>query len=74
MSYMCVIPETKSVKARYIRVAAIDSMITEGSWNICIVDGIRITPALWRCRDKQERTMLNGSGIYGIVGLSRVRR
>jgi hypothetical protein len=32
------VPETKSDKERYIRVAAIDIMIRAGIWNICIAE------------------------------------
>jgi hypothetical protein len=38
MSYMSVVPDTKSDRMRYIRVAEIVIVITEGSWNICVVD------------------------------------
>jgi len=38
MSYMSVVPDTKSDKTRYIRVAEIVIVTTEGSWNICVVD------------------------------------
>jgi hypothetical protein len=39
--YMSVALEAKSVRERYIRVAAIVIVTTEGSWNICIAKGIR---------------------------------
>jgi hypothetical protein len=35
MPYVSGTPETKSVNERYIRVAAIDIEIIQGSWNIC---------------------------------------
>ena len=38
---MSVDPETKSDRERYIRVAAIDTVIREGNWNIYFTDGIR---------------------------------
>ena len=36
--YMSVALEAKSKRERYILVAAIVSVSTEGSWNICIMD------------------------------------
>jgi hypothetical protein len=32
-------PKTKFDRERYIRVAAIDIAISEGNWNICVVEG-----------------------------------
>ena len=38
MSYISVEPDAKSTRERYIRVATIDIIVNEGTWNIC-VDG-----------------------------------
>jgi len=38
MLYMSVVPDTKSDRTRYIRVAEIVIVTTEGSWNICVMD------------------------------------
>jgi hypothetical protein len=35
---MSVVLDTKSDRARYIRVAEIVIVTTEGSWNICVAD------------------------------------
>lgn len=44
LSYMSALPEPKSVRERYIRVAAIDIMSREGSRNICVWDGFKTFP------------------------------
>ena len=43
-SYMSVPPELKSVRERYIRVAAIVIMSKEGSRNICVGDVFKSVP------------------------------
>ena len=44
LSYMSALPVPKSVRERYIRVAAIDIMSKEGSRNICVWDGFKTLP------------------------------
>jgi len=43
------------VRERYIRVAAIDNVITEGSWNICVVNRFKDTPYITTARNAQDR-------------------
>lgn len=38
---MSVLPEAKSIRERYISVAAIDVIIMEGNRNICVDDGFK---------------------------------
>jgi hypothetical protein len=38
MSNLLVNPEATSVRVRYIRVAQIDIMVNEGTWNICVTE------------------------------------
>jgi hypothetical protein len=45
MPYVSVNPETKSVRERYIRVAAIDIVISEGTWNVYIANSRKKTGA-----------------------------
>ena len=44
LSYMSAPPELKSVRERYIRVAAIVIMSKEGSRNICVWDVFKSVP------------------------------
>ena len=44
LSYMSALPEPKSVRERYIRVAAIVIMSKEGSRNSCVWDGFKSLP------------------------------
>lgn len=44
LSYMSALPEPKSVRDRYIRVAAIVIMSKEGSRNICVWGGFKTLP------------------------------
>jgi hypothetical protein len=45
---------SKSVRERYIRVAAIDNVITEGPWNICVVNRYKSTPCITTTRNVQD--------------------
>jgi len=65
LKYVSVNPETKSVRERYIRVAAIDIVISEGTWNVYVANSrkkIEAFPQSW-CRGRQEHTILNASDI-----------
>jgi hypothetical protein len=61
MPYISDTPETKSVNARYIRVAAIDIEIIQGNWNICIENTCKAGkhPVM----GTQELTMLQATDI-----------
>ena len=48
----------KSVRERYIRVAAIDTMITEGSRNICVLNRYQSSPCIRTTRDIQNSMTL----------------
>jgi hypothetical protein len=47
---MSVVSEAKSTRERYIRVAAITSIVTAGTWSICIdlsVKNVLVSPQFW---------------------------
>jgi hypothetical protein len=62
MSYTSGTPEAKSVNERYIRVAAIDIEIIQGTRNICTANTCKDTRA-FPSRCTQELTMLQASDI-----------
>ena len=49
-----VLEGAKSVRERYIRVAAIDNVITEGSWNICVVNRHESIPCIVTTRNVRD--------------------
>jgi len=57
------VPQTKSDKGRYIRVAAIDIMIRAGIWNICVAERALDSRKTSRIHCEYKRTRLNASDI-----------
>lgn len=59
--------DRKSSSLRYIRVAAIDIVISQGIWNVCVEAGPKTPISNTLVRSEQRRTTLRGSDIRSRV-------